>query len=411
MAARLMDMGRMPNMQRLAREGVFKQIHSVYPTVSNVAWASFQTGKNPGEFGVFGFAELSPDFDLSIPNRNDLRAETIWQKMSDRGRPFVALSVPMTYPAPKVNGLVVSGFLAPKLDARAVSRPEALEKLAATEYEIDIDPAVAAKSLDRFQQDLERVNAARRRTVLALMETEEWDLFVAHVMETDRINHFMWNYQHEPQSQRGKRFLDFYSSIDSFIGELAERLEGDAKLLILSDHGFCGLRWEFQLNRWLKEQGYLDYENDPAKMFKAVRAGSKAVALVPGRVHILTEARWRGGGVRPGGYDAFRSELMDRLREIRHPETDEVVCRGVMKKEEAFVGPYVDFAPDIVIDPCDGYDLKAKLGEGPLFEHDHLDGMHTYGDALLLATAGLEEIAEADSIREAGSRLCEHFIS
>jgi len=411
LAQKLMGEGRMPNLKRLAEEGSLKRIDSVYPTVSNVAWASFQTGLGPGEFGVYGFAELKPDFSIHIPNADDLKAETLWQRLSSRGKRIVALSVPMTYPAPKVNGLLVSCFLAPKLDERAVSSPDVLRKLRWTMYEIDIDPSAAYRSLDEFQGHLTRVSTRRQETALELMGSERWDLFFVHVMDTDRINHFMWHFQHDPDSPHGRFFLDFYSKIDDFIGRVAERLDKHTDLLVLSDHGFCDLKWEVQLNRWLKAEGYLDYENDPERMFQAITPGSRALALVPGRIHLLTKWRWETGAVSDVAYESLRTEIMGKLGELKDPETGEAVCNKIMKREDVFSGPYADRAPDIIIDPRDGYDLKAKLGEGGLFERGVvLDGMHTYSDAMLLTSKGLSELSEAANITEAGAQLARFFL-
>jgi len=410
LAVKLMDEGRMPNLKRLTAKGAFKRIDSIYPTVSGVAWSAFQTGKNPGEFGVFGFVELKPDFDLFIPNATHLRAETIWYRLSRENRRVVALSVPMTYPAPKVNGLLVSGFLAPSLDERAVSSPEVLGKLRKTGYEIDINPAVAAESAEALRTDLARVSEARWRTALRLMDSEKWDLFFIHVMDTDRINHFMWKHQYEPQSDEGRFFLDFYHKIDGFLGQLAEKAGKKAEILILSDHGFCSLNWEVQLNRWLRNEGYLDYENDPQRVFKAVKEGSKALALVPGRIYILREGKWDRGTVRSNDYEALRDDIIQGLREMKHPESGEAVCKQVMRKEDVFTGMHVAAAPDIILDPNDGYDLQARLGSGDVFERPRRSGMHTYQDALLAATEGLDAIARAGSIQEAGRLLGEHFL-
>jgi predicted AlkP superfamily phosphohydrolase/phosphomutase len=165
-----------------------------------------------------------------------------------------------------------------------------------------------------------------------------------------------------------------------------------------------------QLNRWLKAEGYLDYENALEKGYKAIRPGSRAVSLVPGRIYILTESKWAGGAVTAAGYDALRKELMGKLRDLRHPETGEAVCKQVLSKEDAFFGPYTDSAPDIVCDPCNGFDLKAKLGEGHIFEKGPRSGMHTYDDAMLLAGRGLRSVAEANDIAEVGRYVADYIL-
>ena len=405
LARKFMTDGVMPNLSQLAASGRLREIESVVPTVSNVAWASFQTGKAPGEFGVYGFVELKPDLQLAIPDARSLGEETIWKRLSDAGQRVVSLSVPMTYPAPEVNGLLVSGFLAPQLDERAVSTPEVLEKLARTRYEIDVDPRVAHHSIEAFQRELTRVSAARQKTALALMESEPWDLFFLHVMDTDRINHFMWRSQHEPESAQGTFFRDFYAGIDRFLGEVAERLPGDAALFICSDHGFCDLGREVQLNRWLRSEGYLDYELDPGRMYRAIRPGSRAVSLVPGRIYLLTSDRWDIGAVHPEESESLRNELTIKLKELKDPQSGGTICRRVMNCEEAFGQSATGHAPDIVLDPVNGYDLKAQLGEGDIFETSPRTGMHTFDDALLLTDSRLGFLAESRNITEVGRNL------
>ena len=105
----------------------------------------------------------------------------------------------------------------------------------------------------------------------------------------------------------------------------------------------------------------------------------------------------------------MRKELMDKIREIVHPDSGDVVCKQVMAKEEVFDGSHADDAPDIIIDPSNGYDLKARLGAGPLFEKGPRNGMHTYDDAMLLTGADLTSIARADSITDVG-RLSAKYI-
>jgi len=42
-------------------------------------------------------------------------------------------------------------------------------------------------------------------------------------------------------------------------------------------------------------------------------------------------------------------------------------------------------APDLIAIPYDGYDLKMGLGAPETFANTELQGMHTYGDALIIA--------------------------
>ncbi|GAI40577.1 unnamed protein product, partial [marine sediment metagenome] len=152
LAVRLMEAGVMPNFKSLLAAGSFVQMDSIYPTVSNVAWTCYQTGKNPGKFGVYGFAELTRDFELYIPNSTNCRSKTIPEILSEHGKRVISLGVPGTYPPRPVDGITVGGFLSPSLE-KAVYPKSVLPDLERTGYMIDINPMEARRSLDFFKEE------------------------------------------------------------------------------------------------------------------------------------------------------------------------------------------------------------------------------------------------------------------
>ncbi len=383
LALRLMEEGVMPNFKALADEGVFAQMDSIFPTVSNVAWTSYQTGKNPGKFGVYGFAELTPEFELYIPNSTNCRSKTIQEIVSEQGKKVISLGVPGSYPPRPVNGITVGGFLSPSLE-KGVYPPEALEILKETGYLVDINPMKARESLEFFKEENLRVLEGRIKTLFHLWETQPWDLFTIHFMDTDRMGHFMfrWLDEEEAGSENHRYYLDFFRRIDDMLGRVREKLDGDTRLIVLSDHGFCRIRKEVQLNRWLQDRGYLSFSRPPAHDldFEAISPQSKAFALVPGKIYILREGKWKIGRVTESEYPALRQEIVNKLGSLT--EAGRPVCKQILKKEEAISGEYLDTSPDIIIDPHDGYDFKAGLKKNLIFETGPISGMHTYHDAM-----------------------------
>ena len=55
LAKQFMDAGLMPNCVKLAQSGTFAPLGSANPAESPVAWASVNTGQNPGKTNIFGF--------------------------------------------------------------------------------------------------------------------------------------------------------------------------------------------------------------------------------------------------------------------------------------------------------------------------------------------------------------------
>ena len=384
LANRLMDEGIMPNFKSLMSTGSFNQMDSIYPTVSNVAWTSYQTGKNPGKFGVYGFAELTPEFELFIPNSTNCKSKTIQEILSAQGKKVISLGVPGSYPSRPVNGITVGGFLSPSLE-KAVYPESILPKLRETGYLIDINPMKARESLEFFKEENLKVFEGRVGTLFKLWNTEPWDLFTIHFMDTDRMGHFMFKFldRGEAGSANADYYYSFFKKIDEMIGDVVRRLNDNITLVILSDHGFCRIKKEVQMNRWLQDRGYLSFSRPPAHDldFEAISPQSKAFALVPGKIYIMREGKWKGGRVSENEYEVLREELIRKLTELH--AVGEPVCKKVFKKEEVLHGPYMAGAPDLIIDPNDGFDLKAGLKKKAVFETGPISGMHTYYDAML----------------------------
>jgi predicted AlkP superfamily phosphohydrolase/phosphomutase len=223
------------------------------------------------------------------------------------------------------------------------------------------------------------------KTLFSLWDSQEWDLFTIHFMDTDRMGHFMFRYldREEAGSENAQYYLQFFRKIDESIGQIRQKMTDNVTLVILSDHGFCRIKKEVQLNRWLQDRGYLAFSRPPAHDldFEAISPESKAFALVPGKIYLMREGRWKGGQVIDSEYDGLREEIIKKLTEFNN--VGDPVCKKVLKKEDAIFGPYLDTAPDIIIDPHDGYDLKAGLKKTQIFETGPLSGMHTYYDAML----------------------------
>lgn len=385
---RLIAEGRAPNMARLAGQGSLLRMDSTWPWVSSVAWSSMMTGVNPGKHNIFGFIDRDPvSYKQFIPTGRNMKARTLWEVLGDAGKRVAVVNVPVTYPPRPVNGLLVSGFLSPSLE-KAVYPASYLPTLQRLGYIVDADPWKARESKDLALEQVNTVLDARIRTLFHLLENEDWDYLHVHVMETDRLHHFLWQQMEEEHPTYAPAFFDFYRRIDDMLGRLADQLDGNTTLMWMADHGFCTIKKEVYVNHWLADQGWLHLRNVPPDRQRGldeIDPRSVAYSLDPGRVVIRVRGREKEGSVAPGAeYEALRDEIATAALALHDPDSDEPIFQHVFKREELYHGPYLEQAADLILAPHDGYDPKGPLYKESLtFKGDELVGMHTYDDAML----------------------------
>jgi predicted AlkP superfamily phosphohydrolase/phosphomutase len=405
--------GELPALGALFAQGSLRRMDSVLPCISSVAWATYQTGVNPARHAIFGFIDREPNpFKIFIPTGRNLSSATLWEHLGRAGKRVIVINVPMTYPPRPVNGKLISCFLATDL-MKATYPPELATRLKALGYKIDADAWLARKDKQTFLADLNETLERRFAAAFELM-AEPWDFFQLHVMETDRINHFLWRGWERGEEPWRAAFDDYYRKIDGYVGILLERLPQGCELIVLSDHGFCAVEKEVYLNHWLEAQGYLKLAPAPGKdrpeSVADMLPESRAYSLIPGRIFLNLAGREERGTVAPGtAYEDLRRELAERLvSEVKDPETGRPVVARVVRREDLYRGPHLVRAADLIAVPHDGYDLKGNVAKGELAVRGDLEGMHTFEDAFFYVRG--HEIARPDngfSIASAFATCCQ----
>lgn len=378
------EAGNLPHIARLAGSGALTRMESEIPTISSVAWASFMTGKNPGEHGIFGFTDRKPGtYELFFPNYSHLAAEPLWERLSREGKRCCVLNVPSSYPARPLNGILVSGFVAPSL-ARAVYPSSAYDYLESLGYRIDVDASKARESLDLLLEDLYDVLNKRREAMLHFWETEQWDFFMSVFTGTDRLHHFMWRHFVEGDPVYQPEFRRYYQKLDEIIGEFVAGLEDDTALFMLSDHGFCGIEKEVYLNTLLRERGFISFRTEtPQTIADIDPEKTSAYCLDPGRIYLNIEGREAAGVIKPEAAAGLSDELVELLGGLEDPETGAKMVDRVERGEDLYSGPQAGRGPDLVVVPVDGYDFKGSVSSPEWIGRSHLEGMHTRDDAFI----------------------------
>ncbi len=384
------EAGNLPHMAALAARGQLAQMQTEIPTISSVIWASFMTGVNPGEHGIFGFTDRRPGaWELYFPNYSHVQAEPFWDLISNEGGRCCVLNVPSTYPARPLNGVLVSGFVAPNLE-RAVYPAEAYDYLSRISYRIDVDAAKGHQSLDLLLEDLHDTLEKRREAMLHFWEQERWDFFITVITGTDRLHHFFWRHYEESDATYKAEFLRYYRRLDEIVGEFAAGLPPDTAFFMLSDHGFCGIRNEVFSNALLVDRGFLSLAAEAKTIADIKPENTVAYCMDPGRIYYSRQGREPGGKINADDACRVGEELRNMLLSLEDPDSGEPVIDKVEAGSDLFSGPLVPAGPDLVAVPRRGYDLKGRMSPEVFARPQVLTGMHTHDDAFVFLGEGVE---------------------
>ncbi len=176
---------------------------------------------------------------------------------------------------------------------------------------------------------------------------------------TDRMQHMFMRFLDEDHPAIGDLNIDeyqdeiknLYIQMDDLVGRVMDYIDDDTILMVMSDHGFKVFRRGFNLNTWLKDNGFLTVKEDAsgADMLQDVDwSKTKAYAVGFGGIYLNIEGREAKGIVKPGEAEALKKEIAEKLLAYKDEETGETPVKQVYDRNEAYSGPYVQDAPELV---------------------------------------------------------------
>lgn len=402
----------LPNLKRLVDEGIHGPIRSSQPPTTVPAWSVFAASKNPGRLGFTGFrnrrwhegadGKQAGYEDAFIATSDAVEAQRLWDVVGEAGMASVVVGVPQTYPPPKMDGVLVSGMLAPEDAQRTTHPPELAEEIKARFGHVPMD--VARPDTLSADELIERVSEEMpKRFELAkhLATTQDWELFFFVEMSPDRVHHALWSAfdpthpEHDPDDPRRDAFLDYYKTLDQHIGELLASFPEDTAIVVVSDHGAKACHGSIRINEWLIRKGYLTLHEDPEPgqpfdpsqvNWSKTRAWGEGGYV--GRIHLNVAGRDPAGTVDPLDYETLRDELRDKLERMESPD-GEILGTRVLKPQEVYAGDRADEAPDLL---CYFGDLRYRsedslghddvIAEGSSAAHD--EAVHDYNGVFIL---------------------------
>ena len=111
---RLIDEGRLPNLERMKQEGAYGTLRSTPCYVSPPAWQSMFCGYTPEKTGIYTFGKWNREAEIfEAVTASDAQVPSVWDVASQAGMKVAVTNVPLTFPVRPVNGIMVSGLMTP----------------------------------------------------------------------------------------------------------------------------------------------------------------------------------------------------------------------------------------------------------------------------------------------------------
>lgn len=270
--------GRVPHFEELLREGIGGRLATLEPTLSPVIWTTIATGRTVEEHGITHFVEKNPKTGEQVPfTSNARRVPAIWNLLSEAGRRVGVVGWWITWPAERVNGIVVSSYSRP-IQEQGMWKGNLHENLPHQTYPEELfeelrpilqkdreglaqtlsgflprlGPGFAgtaeAAQLDQSMPALLADQVFTDAAAYVLRTREAFDFFAVYLNAVDVLGHRFWRYyrpgdfrypvDETARERLGTLIPDYVVRVDALLGRILERgrREGTT-VIVVSDHG------------------------------------------------------------------------------------------------------------------------------------------------------------------------------
>jgi predicted AlkP superfamily phosphohydrolase/phosphomutase len=402
--------GDLPALERVLESGVRGELEPVLPPVTSPNWKAYATGKNPGKLGIFWWHNVDVENErVYMPVERYHQHDEYWELLAeDRDEEVGVVGVPTTYPPKSFDGYLVSG--PPDGRETDYTHPPwlAAELEDRFEYKVSHDALLEEGTPEACEEVLEIIDA-RFEAGKYLLEEYSLSFLQVTTFYINALHHNFWDHEY---TKRGWELIDDH---------LADLLERDCDLVLMSDHGHAAIGTTFNVNAWLEREGYLTYDAAVADALHGLGVNTgrikRALDVVERRLPGDLDVRSTAEAVAPqwvlnrlpdesgelGGskhemadwetsdavasaqgpvyltvdrsdprYDALRSELVDALSSVTDPD-GRPVATDVYAAEEVYAGPYLEEAPDVVFDKAPHVNVREGFGADEVFPDEDPD--------------------------------------
>ncbi|MEK6868872.1 MAG: alkaline phosphatase family protein [Nanoarchaeota archaeon] len=396
----------LPTIKKLMENGIYGKLRSTIPPSTILAWSAFASGYDPGQLGVYSYTyRVNSSLDeKKLVNSTCVKKDLIWDVLSKHGKKCIVLNVPLTYPAKKINGIMVTDFLTPDFESDCTYPKEFKQEIRDVleeDYMFDVSGFVGYKAIPpkELLKLVYKMTDMQIKLALHLLKNEEWDFFMSVFIGSDRLHHMMWKYtdkshpEYSEDPELRNSIKDYYKYLDSKLAEFLKFPGNDATIIVSSDHGMVKTKGRINLSDWLIKEGYLvlkekfreELKNkiSPLKLSEVDWSKTKAysVGAYQGRIYINRKKRDPYGIVDDEEYEFLREELKEKILKI--PDVNGKKIDNAVFKPEDIYDSFDSESPDLIVF-FDGlaWGVNPDIGHDSIYSERTLAGADSAGHAL-----------------------------
>ena len=428
------EKGILPTFKKLMENGVYGNLESTIPPLTGPAWVSFATGRNPGKHGCYDFFIPRKSLnDMKPITAEDIHGKTFYEILNENGKKCILINLPVSYP-PRIKEIVITGLLTQGDDF--IFPPDLVDEIPELK-DYRIIPKISRKDTNAmdYVNDNRELEKNKFECAKKLFD-KEWDFFFLMFSGTDAIQHVLYDKLVSGTMNDDSDPIKFYKEIDEYIEWFLNDTPKNVNILFMSDHGFSVYKKIVFINTWLRNEGYLTVEprlkpsskiQITAERDKKVKANRiniklphflvgylkfftwmyplymKLKKILPlelhtgvqpklsetiaystmgaanfGEIYINDKKRFIDGKVETCDYESIRTEIINKLKQLKDTKTGENVLKNIWKKEEIYSGERIDIAPDIIFMLVDDYISSPSLLITKLFDDNLADERNTH---------------------------------
>ncbi|MDY6950026.1 MAG: alkaline phosphatase family protein [Thermodesulfobacteriota bacterium] len=389
-----LESGDMPFLRSLFKRN---QPQEILCEIDNaLGWATFLTGKLPVHHFAYywmGRNLRSKQHGLRVDSRF-IGNETLWDVLSAAGIKCALISVPFTYPPRPINGCLLSGpggGLIPGSQMK-FSYPETLaHELQAKNitYQIKWSGQRAHLNPVAYVTRINRVTQNHIQAAIMLLDRHQPDCMMIVFRGHDSIQHRACESILSGRLNSRRRLFEavrgYYRLVDNGMQRIYERIGAQrcqVTTFVVSDHGFGPCVLKVNIDEYFRRHRMLCFRyssifnkfTDQFPSLGRFKTGSHSVDMKKTIVYrdstnslsLNVGGRDPEGVVSKADFVRIRGEIMDMLREMRHPEVGRIF-ESIKGSEEFGLDnrEYEGYIPDIVFKPREdvyvdgGLDIRA----------------------------------------------------